>query len=359
MKGISEQCSNVAEGVEIIADVVGELQYHPLRWELLNPRHYANTPGYFNPRLNGGFMAIYMDYMFHQNPNKVEIDCILSTWEIINNLCPTFYIGQEFAEALTYTTPPENMVMKDLEWPFTGMVFCLPESFQMRYFRKLVPFIRVARVDTTVRPPPPKIQQAWKTFRNFGMNDDAYGPIGIIITAVVMENGRPVDYSGSFPETYSLAQMLTNDNYQVYFEDDERAKRVQDLEGTEQDDMLLLKKVISLVGHILLAMNAVPEQIEPPTVVFPVREKIQKQTPKHKWTWQPHFLGRKYRWDREKVSQGGTHASPRLHPRVGHWRHQLIGPRHEDRSLRQHKVIWIRPTLVNAKPERTDNAKTK
>lgn len=360
MKGVSEQCADLYDGVKMIEEIIGDLAHRPKRWALLSPRRYANTHDYFNPRLNSGFMAIYLDFMNSIKPNKVEVDCILSTWAIIKNMCPTFYVGREFAEALVCTEPPNNMVMKDLQWPFEGMVFVVPTQFQMQYFKALVPFIRVAKVPTAIHPPPKEIAEAWNNNRHFGIQHSDFGEYGIIITATVMEAGRPVDYSGSFPENYSLGQMMCNENYEVYFKDEERAKTMAEL-GIDDDrhDRDLLKKIISLVGHLLLALNAVPEQIEPPKVVFPLKEKIQRRTPEREWTWQPHFLGRNYRWQRERGDDaGGTHASPRLHPRRGHWRHQPVGPRLEDKSQRQHKVIWIKPMLVGAKPERTDDAKT-
>lgn len=359
MKGISEQATDFQDGLAIVTETINALCQNPKRWAVVCPRSYANQPGYFNPRLDSGFMAIYLEFMAASRPNKVEIDCILSSWKICENLVPTFFVGQEFAEALVCTQPPENMVLGDLKWPFDGMVFVLPEKFQREHFGTLVPFVRAARMPARLHRPPPMIQEAYGTNRGFGLEDSDYGEYAIIVTATVMEHGRPVDYSGSFRDKDSLGMMMSDARYDKFYKDQERALQLgyTDL-GSDTKDLELLKKIIALVGHLLLAMNAVPEQIEAPTVVFPLKEKVQKRTPTKNWTWNPHFLGRHYRWQREKVEHGGTHASPRLHPRIGHWRHQLIGPRFEDRSLRQHKVIWIRPTLVGAKPERTDDAKT-
>lgn len=355
MKGFSEQATDFYDGIGIVMDTVSELKKNPDKWAVVHPRSYANQPGYFNPRLDSGFMAIYLEFMTAMRPNKVEIDCILSTWKICENLVPTFYVAPEFSEALVMTQPPEDMVLGDLEWPFDGMVFSLHEEFQKKYFGAIVPFVRVARIAAKLHRPPPMIQQAYKTNRGFGLEDSDYGEVAIIITATVMEKGRPVDYSGSFRESDSLGQMMSEASFDKFYKDQERAfaTGITDL-GSDAEDLTLLRKIIAFVGHLLLAMNAVPEQIEPPHVIFPIKEKVQKKTPQRQWTWQPHFLGRQYRWEKESVNHGGHHASPRLHPRRGHWRHQLIGPRVEDKSKRQKKVIWIRPTLVGAKPERTE-----
>lgn len=44
-----------------------------------------------------------------------------------------------------------------------------------------------------------------------------------------------------------------------------------------------------------------------------------------------------------RETPAGTHASPRLHWRRGHFRNQAYGVKHSER-----KVIWIEPTLIGA-----------
>jgi len=56
--------------------------------------------------------------------------------------------------------------------------------------------------------------------------------------------------------------------------------------------------------------------------------------------WKPAWFGEHYAIRRE-ASLGGTHASPRLHFRRGHFTNQPYGPKS---TLR--KKLWIDPILV-------------
>ena len=48
--------------------------------------------------------------------------------------------------------------------------------------------------------------------------------------------------------------------------------------------------------------------------------------------------------------QGGTHARPRPHYRVGHWRYQAHGKGSiKDPTKRKWRHQWIPPVLVNVK----------
>ena len=50
-------------------------------------------------------------------------------------------------------------------------------------------------------------------------------------------------------------------------------------------------------------------------------------------------IGRNYATKRSD-GNGGTHASPRMHWRRGHFRQQAFGPKMSER-----KIIWLEPTL--------------
>lgn len=55
----------------------------------------------------------------------------------------------------------------------------------------------------------------------------------------------------------------------------------------------------------------------------------------------PRWLGRFYKSQRTRHSKGGSHASPVLHWRAGHWRQQPVGE-----GRRHRKTIWVEPTVV-------------
>ena len=320
-------------------------------WKFVQPRRYAPPNGYPNPRHNSALLAVYMEFMKSLKPNKVEVDAILSTWQILKHMVPTFFVGQEFAEALTQTEPPENLMIRDLKWPFDGMSFVLPYKFQLEYFGMWVPFIRLAIQDTGYVPPPLEVKKHFPWAMNFGLSEKAYDERAFIITATAIYGDKPVDYSGSFSDKDSIGTMMSDQRYQDFCVDPVSAREMEIVAATNTvEDMKLLKKVIALSGHLLLALNALPEQIEGPVLLRP--ERVKRGQVVKQELWSPHFLGRTYRWDRESTSQGGTHASPRMHPRRGHWRHQRHGA-----GRTETRVIWIKPMIVSAKPKDSNDTK--
>lgn len=337
------------EVMGMMDEVVRIRKENPAIWNLVCPRRIASPKGYIKTTINSALMSIYLDFMFRPKPNKVEVDAILSTWKVCEALVPTIFVGREFAEALVNTEPPDNLVIRELKWPFDGMVFVVHDDFMWNYFRRAVPFIRIARHPTGKQRAPEIVRKVYPNAPEFGISEASYDQSCFIVTATVMFGDKPVDYSASFPDNEPLGEMISDEQYQDFTVDPEdRVEMAEICNTTEAEDRELLKRIISFSGHLLLAMNAVPEQIEAPVIQWPVKEKIQRRVPQRDWVWHPHFLGRNYRWERERASQGGSHASPRLHPRRGHWRHQPYGP-----GRKEKKVIWIKPMLVGAKPERT------
>lgn len=338
--------SKVAEAADIVE------ARNPQLWKLVCPRRYVPPNGYANPRINSCLMAVHMRFQFDEKPNKVEIDCILSTWKILESLAPTIFVGKEFAESLALTEPPQNLKISELNWPFLGMTFVLPEAFQKSFFGCPVPFLRVATHPTGYQNAPAIVKKVYPMAPRFGIDEAKFDENCFIVSATVMYGEKPIDYTASFSDKAPIGEMMSD---QVYadFTYDSSTGWEEDIQNTIEGDKTLLRKMIAMAAHLLLAMNAVPEHLEQPSVIRPIRIRGGEVVRQELWT--PHFFGRTYTWHRDKDSQGGNHASPRLHPRRGHWRHQPFGT-----GRTENKIIWIKPMLIGAKTERTDDAeKTK
>jgi hypothetical protein len=97
------------------------------------------------------------------------------------------------------------------------------------------------------------------------------------------------------------------------------------------------KRMVRIAFNVLLAMAARPEYVE-----------TGHRQGRHKKSgsdiWSPNVIGRKYATKRDSAAETGTHASPRMHWRRGHFRHQPFGSRENP----EHKVIWIEPMLIAA-----------
>ena len=113
---------------------------------------------------------------------------------------------------------------------------------------------------------------------------------------------------------------------------------------TESPELpVLLLPSYSLVQHYELWEGATKRTIETEVEADKLRE-----------FWSPNVIGAKYKFKREvptivdgKFVTGqratGTHASPRLHWRRGHYRNQAFGHQRKER-----KTIWIEPCLIGA-----------
>ena len=104
------------------------------------------------------------------------------------------------------------------------------------------------------------------------------------------------------------------------------------------EDKLFSKKMVRLAITLVMLMSARPALVETPTKNGPpaTAGKASRKLAA------PNWVGRTYRSARSE-SAGGTHASPHVHWRRGHWRHQAHGPK---LSLR--KDLWIEPMIIGA-----------
>src|SRR5258708_24272934 len=81
---------------------------------------------------------------------------------------------------------------------------------------------------------------------------------------------------------------------------------------------------VRLALNLLLISVARPELLTGGEIVK--RVKIKRGEGKREM-WAPRWIGRDWKAEREIRSGTGSHASPRLHWRRGHYRRSVVGPR--------------------------------
>jgi len=117
----------------------------------------------------------------------------------------------------------------------------------------------------------------------------------------------------------------------------------------EEADEGFLEKLGTVAFGTFLAMAAKPELLERGKLLRKV-----KKGDKVREFWSPNIIGPRYKLKREvpriihgrfveSERESGTHASPRMHWRRGHFRQQAHGPQRRER-----KTIWIEPMLIGA-----------
>lgn len=96
------------------------------------------------------------------------------------------------------------------------------------------------------------------------------------------------------------------------------------------------KAMVRIVFNLLYAMASRPEYVECGSSLGRHRKSLREIRT-------PNIIGRKYAVKRDPNAEHGSHASPRMHWRRGHFRQQPYGT-----GLTEHKTIWLEPMLISA-----------
>jgi len=279
------------------------------------PRKYACPGGYASPKLAARIFALHCRPEFIRNVERgepieggVEASVFACGGRLASLGMPTYWVTRDLAQAAAQTSPPETLKLADIKFPMDGMLFMLPEG----------------TLD------PPGQQASWlavaKAQNREGKVSVAFVTGGFGPTyATTLRSEEPLSSFDSLPfETFVPSELSI---IPPQFPD----------AGVEEDTKFT-KRACHLGTTLLMLMNARPElvavetQADAPTTP-------EGRTPRNK-LFAPNWVGRDYRIVRRGEAEG-THASPVMHWRRGHWRHQPFGP-----ERRERKDIWIEPCLV-------------
>lgn len=303
-------------------------------WRLCYPRRYVPPMGYANPKYASAFISSQLKDALvtpDRKFGKVQVDCILASYKLVEYMVPTFFVGNDFISELVETEPPHDMLLGELQWPFPAMTFVLPEAFQSAYFGRPVPFLNVAQVHGGANDAP----ECLTRFHDFpAMGFDGTDNV-LIATASVSFRDKFLDYAASFPDSDTIGSCIT----QAEFAGPEGVLPFidPDIQTTHEEDMALATKIFSLAVWLLLGMMAAPEHVERASLIRPARVKRGRVVKDELWT--PNFIGRQ--WYVKREYQGGSHASPKFHRRRGHMRWTPVGKGRTQRELRWVKWCFV------------------
>lgn len=285
---------------------------YPKFWKRFCPRRYRNVERYQDYRMLNAILCTTVAYI-----DAVEIDQIVSdmqTFGIIaatgtKNDFPLFFVSPEMFLAASATAPPDEIDWQTMPLPFEFMTFVLPKSIAKIKDEEIVA-IQFTRCRKGFHHIP-------ETDKNiFLTNDMLY--IDII-------NTSGMRYLRHLTKPYLPGSELPNTSNGEY---------QRTLDGNENELTNLLTHV---AFNLIFAMAARPELLTKGT-----RSGTHKKSKQE--IWSPNIIGEHFKISRPPVNLGGTHASPRLHWRRGHFRRQAVGTGRLD-----HKMIWLEPCLVGVK----------
>lgn len=335
-------------------DMIEHMLADPKMRQIFNmayPRRIVPPHGYMNPRYYAPTTASSV-FMTMTHPDMADFvkSCIFFITRKLTMLhVPTFFVGQEFAEAIWETDIESDMRSDEIVWPDEAMLFVLPEKFVMEHLGYNIPFLAMANytkeeirgmknIHVTKADGTPAAEGAinnmdGQVFMNFQWHPKTDEP--------------GIDYISSWPVSATLARVaeeLRKGPLAVMTEEKEAmAAGVLDKVGMADEDIErdLLCKMRDFSAKLLMAMTDEPHFIQRGLITRKAKVKHNKVIEE---LWSPNTLGATYR--HPYADGAGTHASPRLHRRRGYRRDQHYGP---GNSLTKKVRIW--PCWVNAKPK--------
>lgn len=221
---------------------------------------------------------------------------------------PTYFVQPELLEAALQTKITFDIDLDTLHLPFEYMIFVMPKG-GLKLGNQDIYTIELIRVR----------EGQELDYQNHSVLCHQLA-VGIFIKAA-----RPAELVRLIP---------------TVLKPDEINFKVSPELSNEDSDFIDL--ATNVVFNLLFAMEARPELVESGV-------KVSHHKKSRTDVWTPNIIGRKYR----SVGSGdGTHASPRMHWRSGHFRKQKYG-----KGRKLSKIIWIEPVLIN--PEGGDDGCTK
>jgi hypothetical protein len=305
---------NAAPDWRLVAEVYE--REHPALWRKCYPRVYQSIGGFESPRFVAISLAAAIQWIEVDRAGAplscVHLACVASRAFDYN--LPALFVGKEFFGAICQTDLPADTRWTEAQLPYEAGLLYLPLGAMRDPGGASVNVLAWWRAR--------KGEQVMVGERTqINCKADQLTVVAICEPSSQRMYSRAVD---STQTPYIIAPTI-----------EAGARGVWDLPITS-DDETFLSRMVSVCFSLLIAQTARPELLTPE---HRATGKRTKKAPREIWT--PNFLGKGYTARRETAE--GTHASPRLHWRRGHFRNQAYGPKHSER-----KTIWIEPTLIGS-----------
>jgi len=248
-------------------------------------------------------------------------------------MCPLYYVGREFFQAVATSKLPEDFDLSKVHWPFPCISFALPISESTQLLGRKITMVTAARIAPAVYP---------TAAGKFPHHDFEVQVPSAMTTATAIEvrddGGGNMCYASSLRDNHKISDLLSVPFQQGYkfkiglggCEIDGAAPEL----GEEQFATVVSELAIKLLVSMTVSKGLIEEGVM-------TRKARVKHGKKRDALWSPNWIGRTYRVKHDYL--GGTHASPRMHWRCGHWRNQAVGKGRSD-----HRLIWIEPMLISA-----------
>jgi hypothetical protein len=295
----------------------------PLIFPPLCPRVYRGADGWCSPRLPAALLsvecfAVQHSYIYGERPDMARLMLANVAGRLVELKVPTFHVDRDILAAVERTAPPPDIQWRDIRLPHDAGVFLFPtDSIKTTDGRawKWAAWCRVKHGQFVTQP-------------GLGAR---LGPVMSLDGSDIM-----IFTTGGFRPDGSHDGLLLRSSTMNTIESPASYQWENGTveESIDSDEREILARMTLTIANLFLAMSVRPELVAPAGS----RERVMDRG-QVRYEWTPNWVGRGYRIQR--ADGGGTHNSPRLHWRRGHFRQQPCGPGGKER-----KTIWLEPTLV-------------
>lgn len=312
---------------------------------LLYPRRIVPPQDYADPKyFSLGAVSNMRAAMMSQEQEQHRRARILFS-ELAHYSVPTYFIEREWLAALDGTGLPD-LPLSEIKMPMPAMMFVLPMSWMIARTGWPVPYAAIGKFSGS--------RDADHIFRTPAFNISS--PFFISKYCISLEDGEMLGYLTWRPESQQAQSIkplsVVDDDADIvaaYYNSLEPGMGDIFLNHkcrapTAEDDIALGSIMEPLIFKVMFALTARPHYIEQGGITRPERRK--HGVVKREALWSPNVIGKGYKIRREGESLGGTHASPRMHWRRGHWHHVAHG-----KGRSQRRLDWFEPVLVCAEKD--------
>jgi hypothetical protein len=225
-----------------------------------------------------------------------------------------FFVKRDFFEAVTATEPPTQAILSGLRLPLPATLFILPKG-AMSINDKPVANVGLAYWDH-----PKKNAILGEVFHKRLVVFSAFEDELFFAASLTMPELEKVLLSG----------------WEEYLQNSTGYSKIEyDEEGLE-----MFNELFRVAVGLVLAMQAVPQEVHQIG-----KRRTQHKRDRNRFIYEPHIIGHRFKLERpahQTNGEKGTHASPRMHWRSGHFRTIRFGA-----GRKESRVDWIKPVLVN------------
>ena len=338
-KKLREELRSIKQDVMARADLPRLLaeharKTHPDWWRKVCPRLYSDTFGFGSTKIVAGYLTYAMEHMREMAPAALPTAYKLLQpvlWHMVARRMPWLFVAPALAEAVKRTTFPDEIDWSELKLPYECGGLILPKGTLVHpkdgdcaalFWGRLTP--------GDIDPPLPG-------FPSWFLANKAFSIIGLCTASGMWYDSNLTDHKRPVVKLNNL--FYTEGGVMVPFAKDEFTELI-DEDLNETDDRQFVEQMGILVFGTFLALSARPELLERERLERTVKDRKRGGTREF---WSPNVIGRSYRLPAHRPDLGGTHSSPRLHWRRGHFRQQPYGPARAER-----KTIWLEPQLIGA-----------